>query len=150
MINKKGQGMSTSTIILLVLGMIVLVVLALGFFMGWQKLGSYLSSNNVDSIVSECNSACASGSVYNFCSAQKTLTDDQKVKTKASCNVFANVAGFQKYGVASCPSITCSLPCASIQINGKNGVISTSGSSGKYDVSFMAKDLSQGQICIIQ
>lgn len=150
MINKKGQGMSTSTIILLVLGMIVLVVLALGFFMGWQKFGAYLSSNNVDSIVSECNSACTSGSVYNFCSAQKTLTDDQKVKTQASCETFANVPGFKKYGIDSCQTITCSLPCASIQINGKKGVISTSGSSGKYDVSFMANDLSPGKICIIQ
>lgn len=150
MINKKGQGMSTSTIILLVLGVIVLVVLALGFFMGWQKLGSYLSSNNVDSVVSECSSACTSGSVYNFCSAQKTLTDDQKVKTQASCAVFANVADFKKYGIDSCPSIACSLPCSDIQINGKKGVISTSGSSGEYDVSFMAKDLSPGKICIIK
>lgn len=148
--SKKAQGMSTSTVILLVLGVIVLVVLALGFTMGWQKFGTFLSSSNVNNIVTECSSACTSQSTYDYCSSIKQLTDESKNKISASCAVFSTEPSFVKYGIEKCSTIDCSLPCNQIEINGKFGEIAQSGATAKYDVSFMANDLSAGQLCVIQ
>ena len=148
--NKKAQGMSTSTVILLVLGVIVLVVLALGFTMGWQKFGTFLSSSNVNNIVTECSSSCTSQSMYAYCSAQKQLKDENKNTFTTSCAVFANEPSFSIYGIEKCSTIDCSVPCDKIEINGKFGQKVQSGATAKYDVSFMANDLSSGQLCVIE
>ena len=58
--------MSTTTIILLILGVIVLVVLILGFTIGWNKIVPWISSNNVNTIVTSCDAACATGDKYGF------------------------------------------------------------------------------------
>ncbi len=65
--------MSTNTIILLILGIVVLVVLILGFTTGWDKLAPWLSGNNVDTIVTACEAACTMGSQYDFCTFERDL-----------------------------------------------------------------------------
>ena len=141
MINKKGQGMSTSTIVLLILAVIVLVVLILGFTMGWGKIAPWISKTNVDTVVTSCEASCSTGGTYDFCSSVRNLVDDQKKKFSTSCVVFSNLPEFAKYGIKDC-SITCSLPCNQITINGKAGDINLA--SG-YDVS----SVSQEQTCFV-
>ena len=105
--NKRGQGMSTNTIILLILGIIVLVVLILGFTRGWDKLAPWISGNNVDTIVTACEAACATNSVYDFCMVGRNLkAEDVKLK-EVTCNYLANEQ--TAYGVNKCSSITCSV-----------------------------------------
>ena len=149
MINKKGQGMSTSTIILLVLGLIVLVVLSLGFYMGWQKFGNILQSSNVDDIVTECATSCSMNSKYDFCTATKELVDADKNKVKTSCLVFATEPSMKDYGVANCPTITCDKTCESIKIDDKSGSLVADTTLSTYDVSSIAMDISTGQKCAI-
>ena len=55
MMNKKGQEMSVTAIILIILGLIVLVVLILGFTVGWSQIKEWIislqtKSNSVKSI----------------------------------------------------------------------------------------------------
>ncbi len=108
--NKKAQGMSTSTIVLLILGLIILVVLVLGFTLGWNKLAPWVQSNNLDSIKTSCNIACSTNSQYDFCSIPRTVNDGVNKKFDDTCHGLATNSSYasRAYGIASCPSITCS------------------------------------------
>ena len=108
--NKKAQGMSTSTIILLVLGLVILVILILGFTMGWEKFAPWLSRNNIDGIKNACDVACSTNGVYAYCSLVKEVNDGENPKFEATCNDLANKPDYaaRKYGISPCPQIDCS------------------------------------------
>ena len=96
--NKKAQGLSTNAIILIVLGVIVLVILTIGFFAGWEKIAPWISKNNVDTIVQQCEVACTTNSVYDYCSKERVLNDGEN-KVPGTCEIFQKS---NKYGMASC------------------------------------------------
>jgi len=103
--NKRGQGMSTNAIILIILGIVVLVVLILGFTMGWGKLAPWMSSNNVDTIVAACEASCAVDGIYDFCMVGRNLkAEDAKLK-EVTCNYLSKSQAI--YGVNKCSSIAC-------------------------------------------
>ena len=109
--NKRGQGMSTNAIILIILGIVVLIVLILGFTMGWGKLAPWLSGNNVDTIVTACEAACLTNSIYDFCTFKRELKasdlpgDVKKVEN--TCEFFATEEGYELYGIQECTGIVC-------------------------------------------
>jgi len=106
--NKKAQGMSITTIILIILGLVVLVVLILGFTMGWSNIKDWIiPSNNVDSIADKCNIACATGSTYDYCTTLRTITIDGNDETPASCKVLSATASYGIDTVDKCVSVTC-------------------------------------------
>lgn len=113
-LNKRGQGLSTNAIILIILGVFVLAILILGFTLGWSKLAPWISTNNVGTIVTSCKVACDTRSQYDFCGMERELKagdfkDNKKIAT-GTCNAFSddsNKDDFQKYGIEKCPSITC-------------------------------------------
>ncbi len=104
---KRGQEMSTNTLILIILGVIVLVILALGFSIGWNRFLPFLSSNNVDNIKTTCATACTTNDKYNYCSFQRTLqsTDLPGGQALGNCTWFATQPAYTKYGISLCPSI---------------------------------------------
>lgn len=109
MLNKKGQGLPTSTIILLILGVVVLVILVLGFTIGWNKILPFISTNNVDTIVNQCQASCSTNDVYGYCSLGRTLVasdlpNNQKQIT-ANCSFLSTSADYVKYAVAKCPGL---------------------------------------------
>jgi hypothetical protein len=114
MMNKKGQDLSTSTIILIILGVAVLVILVIGFTIGWQKVLPFLSSNNVDTIVNQCQASCTTGDVYGFCTLERSLSapdlpkdaggKDQK-KVSNTCSFFSTNADYLKYSIAQCSGL---------------------------------------------
>lgn len=107
--NKKAQGLSTNAIILIVLGVIVLVILAIGFFAGWEKIAPWIKpSNNVQEIADACSMACSMNSVYDYCSVKRELKIEETVGEfedgqKYTCN---NLSTETSFGIA-CSSITC-------------------------------------------
>jgi len=105
--NKRGQGLSTSTIILLVLGLIILVILILGFTMGWNKIFPFLSSNNVQTIVNNCEAACVTQAKFDFCTTEREVNDGTNPKFKTTCNELATTEAYSLYGVKVCSGITC-------------------------------------------
>jgi hypothetical protein len=118
--NKRGQDLSTSTIILIILGIAVLVILVIGFTIGWQKVVPWLSSNNVDTIVNQCQASCTTSDTYGYCTLQRKLISDDlpnDATGKAqkdvlnTCNFFSNDAGYLKYNIGKCPSL-CPTPAA--------------------------------------
>jgi hypothetical protein len=113
--NKKGQELSTNAIIMIVIGVIVLVVLVLGFTIGWNKLLPFVSSNNVQGIVTGCSTACSTNNNYDYCTLPRILKADDlpvengvKLKEKAgTCNFFSSNADYVKYGIDACSTISC-------------------------------------------
>jgi len=105
--NKRGQGISTNTLILIILGVVVLVVLILGFTLGWNKIAPWLSANNVDTIVTSCDAACATASEYDFCLAKKTLKAEDVKLTDVTCYYLSQEQ--TQYGVAECSTVSCNV-----------------------------------------
>ena len=104
--NKRGQGLSTSTTILLILGVVILVVLILGFTMGWNKVAPWISKNNVDSVMNSCEIACSQNSIYGYCSWARDLKLEDKKKIEGvTCNFLAEKQ--TQYGIEKCPEIVC-------------------------------------------
>lgn len=105
--NKRAQGMSTSTIILLILGLIILVVLVLGFTLGWNKIAPWLGSNNLETLKNTCNVACSTGSTYNFCSVKNSVKDGTNDKFEATCQELATSQVYiaRGYGIIVCPDL---------------------------------------------
>lgn len=113
--NRRGQELSTNAIIMIIIGIIVLVVLVLGFTIGWNRLLPFISSNNVENIKTGCSTACSTNNQYDYCSLSRTLKADDlpvengvKPKEKAgTCFFFATETAYVKYGIAPCSTITC-------------------------------------------
>jgi hypothetical protein len=107
--NKKAQGLPVSTIVLLVIGVVILVVLILGFTLGWNNLKSWVApSNNVETIADQCNLACQLGQDYTFCSENKTLTTEDTEIVRTCYNLSAS-NDTQVYGIEKCSSIKCAV-----------------------------------------
>ena len=103
--NKKGQGLSTNAIILIVLGVIVLVILAIGFFAGWEKIAPWIKpSNNVQQIVDACSVACSVNSVYDYCSVPRDLNAENNVVLKDVTCYYLSEKQI-KYGIGTCSSL---------------------------------------------
>jgi len=102
----RGQGLSTTAIILIVIGIIILVVLVIGFSVGWGKIAPFLSSSNLDSLSTQCSTACTTNSVYDFCSKQRDLNDGTNSFKNVTCYYLAQPQQ-ASYGIASCPSVSC-------------------------------------------
>ncbi len=105
MLNKRGQGLSTNAIVLIVLAVIVLVILIAGFTLGWNKLAPWLSNNNVDTVVTSCETACATQSVYDFCTLQRSLKAEGEDEVFGTCKEFAE--DYSNYGFSDCPAVDC-------------------------------------------
>lgn len=103
--NRRGQGLPTSTIILLILGVAILVILILGFVIGWNKILPWLSASNVDDIKTACDNACLMNSEYNFCLSTRNLKSDTEELKEITCNFLAQKKPI--YNIAACSSITC-------------------------------------------
>ncbi len=104
--NKRGQGLSTNAIILIVLGVFVLAILILGFTLGWGKIAPWISTNNVDDVVTACNVACSTNSQFDFCSVKRDLKADSDKFKDVTCNYLSKVQ--KQYGVGECSTQTCS------------------------------------------
>lgn len=141
MMNKRGQGMSTNTIVLLIIAVIVLVVLILGFTIGWKKITPWISPVNVKDVVGACSAACATGGTYDFCSVNRELMDADKKKFTTTCAIFSTEGlGFDKYGIDDC-SLDCRALCAELSVNGKTGIVPTTKPiEPYYNVSVLAED----------
>lgn len=105
---RRGQGLSTSAIVLIVLGVIVLVILVLGFTIGWNRLLPFVQNNNVENIQTACSVACSTGNSYDFCTQNRTLKTDTLEFTD-NCEGFATNTTYQQYnfGIDECAEITC-------------------------------------------
>ncbi len=128
--NKKGQQMTLSTIIAIVLGIAVLVFLIFGFSSGWTNLWDRVvniggGTANLGTIKQSCEIACGAQDKDNYCSFKRTVKFGEEVKNiAADCGkdgktnaktcyaTCFELAGSRhenitKVGFPSCPSLGC-------------------------------------------
>ena len=105
--NKKGQELSTNAIILIVLGVLVLVLLILGFTIGWDRILPFIKTNNVQNVVAACETACSTSAQYDYCNAPKEVNNGVDKKISSTCLELSTKADYSKYGIKACPSIAC-------------------------------------------
>ena len=106
--NKKAQGLSVSTIILIVLGIVVLVALILGFTVGWQGMKDWIyKSNNVGDVKSHCDVACTTGNKYSYCFEERELKTEDETLKEVSCYTLNKRKS--QYGISGCPGISCEI-----------------------------------------
>lgn len=79
--NKRGQDLSIGTLILIVLGIVVLVLLILGFSIGWtnlfEKIGIFGGdSGSIGDVAAACSLSAASQNVYDYCQNFKEIRID--------------------------------------------------------------------------
>jgi len=111
--SRKGQGLSTTAIILIILGVIILAMLILGFTVGFNKLFGFASDDsNVAEIEQACELACSTGSTYDFCSRPRLLNDGEgKGDQSGTCDLYSKeTSTFGIYRIDKCPTITCTQP----------------------------------------
>ena len=145
--NKRGQGLSTNAIILIILGVVILVVLILGFTMGWKTILPWIGGDNVETIVNQCTAACATSSVYDFCTKKRTLKADElpedAKEKEETCNYFSSsdqVADYGKYGIAACPGL-CEESAAIKSCNAKDAENQNTCAASTTDSDCTANDL---------
>ncbi len=109
--NHRGQGLSVNVIILLVLGLAVLVLLILGFTIGWNKILPFISGNNIDTIVNQCQASCSTNSQFGFCATNKSVNDGINPKFDATCYQLATNTLYTSrlYGIELCPQVNCNV-----------------------------------------
>jgi hypothetical protein len=106
--NKKAQGLSTTTIILIVLGLIVLVILIFGFTMGWANVREWIApSSNVDDVVQQCSIACNTDQKYAFCTEPRELKSRDDLFKDVTCYSLAEKKSV--YGIEKCRLIDCNI-----------------------------------------
>lgn len=109
---KKGQQMTLSTIIVIVLGIAVLVFLIFGFSTGWGNLWDKITQYggggaNVDTVIKACAYACSSNSVDAFCRVSRTVNYGDGKWDKGSCYTFVKEKANVKIGIEPCGAINC-------------------------------------------
>lgn len=102
----RGQGLSVNAIILIVLGIAVLVVLIMGFTIGWARVLPFVDTNNVQSVANACETACTTDAQYDFCSVKRNVDDGVNEEFPATCEELAGEEYEDRnYGIDACPGI---------------------------------------------
>ena len=111
--NKKGIEM-INLIIALVVGLVLLIILlsftstSSGSF--WNKISTYFSPANVDTMKEGCNYACSTQAQYDYCELNRDITylDDNGKKQKLPGQTCVSLArDFSKWGFVACQEISC-------------------------------------------
>ena len=113
---RKGQGLSVNAIILIILGVIVLVVLILGFTLGWGRILPFVSKSNADSIVTACSISCTTSSQFEFCSVKRELKTAEVKLKDVTCFYLSEKQ--KQYGVGPCGSIQCGVEILEAELLG--------------------------------
>lgn len=114
--NKKGQELSTNTVIILVLAVLVLVFIIVGFSVGWNKIFPFISPpNNVKDVNDKCNLACSTQDTYGWCTSSRDVKLEQSIlvngaqrkEFSATCAQLTSETQYAVLGTVKCPAITC-------------------------------------------
>ena len=85
--NKKGQELSVGTTILIAIGIIILVLLVIGFSIGWEDLFSKINifkGSDLSAMVTACKVAVASDSKASFCECKNVKIEGEPEKVNCA------------------------------------------------------------------
>ena len=93
---KRGQELSIGTLVLIVLGIIVLVLLVLGFSMGWENLFSKIGifqGSDLSAMTTACKTAAASQSQASYCEFKSARVDKEKKEINCEYSAISDNLG---------------------------------------------------------
>ena len=96
--NKKGQEMSVATLVLIVIGIALLVMIILGFTLGWQNLWNKINlfqGGSVEDVISSCKIAATTDAAFSYCNEFKQVTINNQ-KQYVNCQFPAVNEGLEK------------------------------------------------------
>jgi len=139
--DKKGQEMSVSTLILIVLGVAVLVILVLGFSLGWDTIFGKLRfvPSDLQALQSVCPTYAEQNFVIDYCQLREIKTsvvgkkeyincEDSRVASKSQIKCDNNENAKKVIG-EFCKSLKENEKLDKVIINGQTG----SAFCGKYN-----------------
>ena len=75
--NKKGQGLTIPTIVIIILALVVLVVLIYGFTVGWgnlfQNIQAFGGRVNVQNVITGCKISCDTNAAFDYCAKERNV-----------------------------------------------------------------------------
>lgn len=78
-LDRKGQNVTITTLILIVLGVIVLVLLVTGFIIGWDRIIDIITiGGGLDQKLQKCNAAASFDAVFEFCEYEEVRIEGEK------------------------------------------------------------------------
>ena len=101
--SKRGQELSIGTLILIVLGIIVLVLLVLGFSIGWKNLFGKIgivSGSDLSTMVAACEVAVSSQATATYCEFKKVRIGDEDLDINCE---YSKVKDSLKGSLSGCP-----------------------------------------------
>lgn len=119
---------------------VIAVILILGLVIGWN----FFFSNNIDTIVNQCATACDTNSKYDYCTKIRTVKDGQ-IEIETNCATFSVISAYEKYGIEECSLIRCNFECTNII---DNGIVKKECTTNEDDVTSIA-DIVSGQKCCV-
>lgn len=139
--NKRGQELTVGTLILIVLGVIILVLLVLGYSMGWgnlwERINIFQGGSSLESVIQSCKVAVSSASTFTYCQDFKKVKVDGKIEY-VNCEdtrVSSSVGG----------SLSCTNSAQVIEDKCKALILEVAAVKGKRDCSGVSKV--NGQVC---
>ena len=89
--NKRGAETTIGTIVILILAILVLVVVAAGFAMGWNNLWSRFNlfvpkALSIDATVAQCEGLCLATQKYAYCCNYQKVNGIADGKEKYNCD----------------------------------------------------------------
>ena len=110
--NRRGQGMSVNTIILIIIGILVLVFLIVGFTLGWNKIFPFINPpNNVQQIADKCTFACSTSAKFDYCTANREVSIKDGVTILGKKETTFEATCFDLSTVTSLGINPCSIEC---------------------------------------
>lgn len=144
--NKKGD-LSIQMMIVIILGIAVLVFAIIWIVSGGELFSAWFPSNNVETIVSQCSTACATNSKYDYCSKVRTLKDE-KLEIENTCAIFSMISGYNKYGVEECSAIDCGFDCGDLKVEENLADVKQACADNEDDITSITS-LGGGQKCCV-
>jgi len=88
---KKGQGLSVTTIVIIILSLVVLVFLIYGFTVGWGRILPWIDTgSNVQDVVTACEIACSTNAQYDYCTRTRSIVYNNGTEASVTCFTVAN------------------------------------------------------------
>lgn len=122
MFNKRGQeGVTLGTLILLILGAVALIVIVLGFTMGWSfifsKIG-ILPGQSLQALAESCKISAGSDLAIDYCGYKYIQVEGEDQKQWINCEYPEVLAELNRLGVSriDCAAYTLAGKCNEVKI----------------------------------
>ena len=141
--SKKAQNLSITTIILIILGVVVLVVLIIGFTKGWGSVKGFFGggTSQTQQVSTLCNIACTTEDVESWCTTDRG--EGKTCRTLAEDGKFVECIALK----TKCPTKNCAGEGGNVCDSGLNTMCPQDADGNNQYIKGTFADITGGQVC---